>query len=166
MKNEYYRKVHDLLRPFVWFIHPVEIRGLENVPEEPVIICPNHSSWWDPILLISALRHDYPLRVMAKKQLFAVPVLKTFLQKMGVFPVDRGNSDINAAKLSIRSLKEGWSLLLFPEGTRVRRGKNVTVKAGAAMIAIRSGVRMIRPSSSITNRSSRFRAASAVSRDG
>ena len=143
MSNEYYAKVHDTLKPLVDFLHPCEVCGMENLPDEPVVLCPNHSSWWDPILVISVLRRDYPLRVMAKKQLFGIPVLKTFLRKLGVFPVDRGNSDIGALKNSIQGLKEGWSLMLFPEGTRVKKGRKVTIKAGAAMIAIRSGVRMV-----------------------
>ena len=143
MKNRYYAKVHDLLRPFVTFLHPLDVRGLENVPDEPVVLCPNHSSWWDPILVIAALRRDYPLFVMAKKQLFQIPVLKTFLKKIGVFPVDRGNADIGALKKSIQCLKDGWSLMMFPEGTRVKKGKKLTPKGGAAMIAIRSGVKML-----------------------
>lgn len=144
MRNEYYVKVHRILWPIVHFLHPVELKGLENLPDdEPVLLCANHSSWWDPILLISALRRDYPLRIMGKVQLFRIPVLKTFLTKLGVFQVDRGNSDIGALKKAIGSLKEGWNLLLFPEGTRVRKGENVTVKAGAAMIAIRSGVKLL-----------------------
>ena len=143
MNNEYYLKVHHLLKPMVDFLHPCEVRGTENLPDEPVVLCPNHSSWWDPILVISALRPDYPLRIMAKKQLFHVPVLKTFLRKLGVFPVDRGNSDIGALKNSIQGLKDGWNLMLFPEGTRVRKKKKISIKGGAAMIAIRSGVRMV-----------------------
>ncbi len=143
MKNEYYVKVHDFLKPIVLFLHPLDVRGLENVPEEPVVLCPNHSSWWDPILVIAALRRDYPLCVMAKKQLFKIPVLKGFLTRLGVFPVDRGNADIGALKKSIQGLKEGWSLMLFPEGTRVKRGKKLTPKGGAAMIAIRSGAKML-----------------------
>ena len=143
MKNDYYIKVHDFLKPIVDFFHPLEVKGMEDLPDEPLVLCPNHSSWWDPILVISALRHDYPLCVMAKKQLFHIPILKTFLTKLGVFPVDRGNSDIGASKKSIQSLKDGWSLMLFPEGTRVRKGKKYSVKGGAAMIAIRSGVRMV-----------------------
>ena len=143
MKNEYYVRVHRALWPFVHLIHPVEVTGLENLPEdEPVLLCANHSSWWDPVLLVSGLRREYPLRIMGKVQLFRVPVLKTFLTKMGVFPVDRGNSDIGALKLAIGGLKDGWNLLLFPEGTRVRKGRSVQPKAGAAMIAIRSGVRL------------------------
>lgn len=143
MKNAYYTKVHDFLKPIVTFFHPLDVKGLENVPDEPVVLCPNHSSWWDPILVIAALRRDYPLVVMAKNQLFRIPVLNTFLRKLGVFPVDRGNADIGALKRAIQGLKDGWSLMLFPEGTRVKKGRRLTPKGGAAMIAIRSGVRMI-----------------------
>ena len=143
MRNDYYVKVHDFLKPIVTFLHPLDVRGLENVPEEPVVLCPNHSNWWDPVLVIAALRRDYPMRVMAKKQLFKLPVLKSFLPRMGVFPVDRGNADIGALKASIQGLKDGWSLMLFPEGTRVKKGQTLQPKAGAAMIAIRSGVKML-----------------------
>jgi 1-acyl-sn-glycerol-3-phosphate acyltransferase len=144
MKNDYYVKTHRILWPLVHLLHPVEAKGVENLPsDQPVLLCANHSSWWDPILLISALDQAYPLRIMGKMQLFKIPVLKTFLTNLGVFPVDRGNSDIGALKKSIGSLKEGWNLLLFPEGTRVKKGKTVTVKAGAAMIAIRAGVKLL-----------------------
>ena len=143
MRNEYYVKVHDYLKPFVDFLHPLDVKGLDDVPDEPLVLCPNHCSWWDPILLISALRRDYPLQVMAKKQLFHIPVLKTFLTKLSVFPVDRGNHDIAALKRSIQALREGSSLMIFPEGTRVRRGKEVSVKSGAGLIAVRAGVRML-----------------------
>ena len=76
MRNEYFVKSHNFLKPIVNFFHPCEVSGRENLPDEPVILCPNHSSWWDPVLLISVLRSDYPLRVMAKKQLFHIPILE------------------------------------------------------------------------------------------
>ena len=63
---------------------------------------------------------------------------------MGVFPVDRGHSDIGAVKNSIQSLKDGAMLMVFPEGTRVRGKKNaVRPKGGIAMIAIRSGAKLL-----------------------
>ena len=57
--------------------------------------------------------------------------------------VDRGNSDIQAVKTAIQSLKQGWNLLIFPEGTRVKNPGQAEVKGGAAMMAIRSGVDMV-----------------------
>ena len=80
---------------------------------------------------------------MAKKQLFSIPGLNWLIRKLGAFPVDRGNNDIGAVKNSIGALREGYSLMIFPEGTRVKEGETVEPKSGAAMIAIRSGVEMV-----------------------
>ena len=142
MKNPFYSAMWCLGRPLVLLLHPVEVVGREHLTEEPVLLCANHSSAWDPILLICSLRGEYPLRIMAKKQLFSIPVVGGFLRMMGVFPVDRGHSDIGAVKLSIQSLRDGFSLLIFPEGTRVKARGQAAPKAGAAMIAIRSGVKL------------------------
>lgn len=143
MRNKFYTAMWKLLRPLVLLLHPLEIQGKENLPDEPVLICANHSSWWDPVLLVCALACDFPLRIMAKEQLFKIPIVGGFIRRMGAFPVDRGNSDIGAIKNSIKSLKEGFSLLLFPEGTRVKKGENVRPKGGATMIAIRAGVKLL-----------------------
>ena len=143
-RNKFYEFIWSILRPIFSLLHPLRVEGLENVPQEgPVLLCPNHSSAIDPILLVIALGRRYPIRIMAKQQLLKIPVLGAILRGIGVFPVDRGNSDIGAVKTAIRSLKDGWNLLLFPEGTRVREPGTVAVKGGAAMMAIRSGVDMV-----------------------
>ena len=141
-KNVFYRRVHWLLGPVVRLIFPLDVRGKEYLTEDAVVLCPNHSSALDPVLLACAMRYDVPLRIMAKKQLMEIPMLGWFLGKMGAFGVDRGNSDISAIKTSIRCLREGWKLMIFPEGTRVKEGEEADAKGGAAMIAIRSGVSM------------------------
>ena len=136
-KNPFFAFVWKFLRPLLLWLFPVEIQGRENLPDEPVVLCANHSSAWDPVLIVCALVDDVPLRIMAKQQLFRIPVVGGFIRYMGAFPVDRGNSDIGAIKTAIKSLKDGFSLLIFPEGTRVQP------KGGATMIAIRSGVKML-----------------------
>lgn len=143
MKNKFYTAMWKLLRPLVLLLHPLDIQGKENLPDEPVLICANHSSWWDPVLLVCALACDFPLRIMAKEQLFKIPVIGGFIRRMGAFPVDRGNSDIGAIKNSIKSLREGFSLLIFPEGTRVKKGQKVRPKGGVTMIAIRAGANLL-----------------------
>ena len=143
MKNPFYTAMWRLGRPILLLLHPIEVCGKENLPEEPVLLCANHSSAWDPILLILALKDEYPLRIMAKKQLFQIPVVGGFLKMMGVFPVDRGNSDISAIRTSIQSLRDGYSLLVFPEGTRVKEPGAVRPKGGVVMIGIRSGVKLL-----------------------
>ena len=141
-KNVFYRRVHWLLAPVVRLIFPLDVQGREYLSDEAVVLCPNHSSALDPVLLACAMRYDVPVRIMAKKQLMEIPVLGWFLGKMGAFGVDRGNSDIGAVKTAIRCLHHGSKLMIFPEGTRVKEGEAVDAKGGAAMIAIRSGVQM------------------------
>ena len=104
MSSKYFATVYDIVKPIATFLHPIRVEGLENVPKEgPVLLCPNHSSNWDPILLICALGREANLQIMGKNQLFKIPILRTFLRKMGVFPVDRGHSDIGAVKRSIQA---------------------------------------------------------------
>lgn len=145
MSSRYYSNVYKICRPVFTFLHPLKVSGLENFPEnEPVLLCPNHSSNWDPILIICALKKETNLRIMGKNQLFKIPVLKTFLRNLGVFPVDRGHSDIGAVKTAIKTLKDGYHLLVFPEGTRVRENRAaVRPKGGVVMIAIRTGVKLM-----------------------
>lgn len=145
MRSKFYRLVWRLLQPLVLFLFPIEVQGTEKLTQEtePVLLCANHSSAWDPILLLVAMPEDYRLRIMAKKQLFSIPVLGGFLRAVDVFPVDRGHGDIGAVKTAITSLRDGWNLLLFPEGTRVKEPKRETVKAGAGMMAIRAGVKLV-----------------------
>ena len=143
MRNKFYARAWRILRPIVLFFLPVELRGTENLEDEAAILCANHSSAWDPILLVLSMPQSFSLRIMAKKQLFSIPLVRWFLRNMGVFPVDRGNSDIGAVKTAITSLRDNWNLLIFPEGTRVKRPGQVTPKSGAGMMAIRAGVKMV-----------------------
>ena len=141
-KNVFYRRIHRVFAPVVRLFFPLDVKGIEHLSDEAVVLCPNHSSALDPILLVCTMRYDVPVRMMAKKQLMGIPVVGWFLDKMGAFGVDRGNSDIGAVKTAIRSLREGYKLMIFPEGTRVKEGEAVGAKGGAAMIAIRAGVQM------------------------
>lgn len=66
-----------------------------------------------------------------------------FLRVNGAFPVDREANDISAIKTSLKILKEGTSLMLFPEGTRNHSDTPLEAKPGVAMIAVKSRVPII-----------------------
>lgn len=74
-KNPFYAFIWAILRPLILWLFPVEIQGRENLPDEPVVLCANHSSAWDPVLIVCALHDDVPLRIMAKQQLFRIPAV-------------------------------------------------------------------------------------------
>ena len=147
--NRFFRFVYRLLNIVLYPFFPTEVHGLENLPKHRTLLCPNHVSNWDPILIALKLPIDNRLHVMAKDSLFKNPVLRWILLKVGAFPVSRGNSDIVAVKTAMQSIRDGDNLLIFPEGTVVRDGigkvdgKPATAKSGAAMIGIRSGAVLV-----------------------
>lgn len=124
--------------------HPViRITGRERIPEGPAVLCANHSGMTDPIWIIAWARLCRHPRIMAKKELFRIPILKWFFTKLGAFPVDREKSDISAIKSSLQTLKDDNKLLIFPEGTRIKNGKSVHPHSGAALIAHRVNVPVV-----------------------
>ena len=138
-RDAWFHFLYDLIWPFFNLIHPLRVIGRENIPEGPVVICPNHTTIGDPFYVVYAFGRHYPVRAMAKIQIMRVPVIGWFLSKAGVFGVDRGHADMKAVKTALKFLKDGNKLLLFPEGTRVREGEDVAAKTGAAMFATRTG---------------------------
>lgn len=141
MKTEtVFRILYSVIHPFFTLAHPIKAIGRENIPDGPVIICPNHTNASDPFYVVFAFGRKYPMWAMAKQQIMRWPVVGWVLSKAGVFGVDRGNADMKAVKTALRCLKEGRKLLMFPEGTRVHEGENVEAKTGAALFATRTGV--------------------------
>jgi 1-acyl-sn-glycerol-3-phosphate acyltransferase len=94
----------------------------------PAVILPKHQYWTD-IPLVS-LSFRFPLLFVAKKELFRLPGVRSYLSSLGGVPVDRDRSirTFSAMKYLLSSLKENEKLVLFPEGTYVRgavgAGKN------------------------------------------
>ncbi len=143
MNNAFFRFVWHVLGPVFRFFHPVQVEGLENLPASGALLCPNHSSNWDPVLIVISLPVDYHLRIMAKDSLFRIPIMGWAVRKLGAFPVSRGNSDIQAVKTAIQAIRDGENLMLFPEGTRVDQEGDAQAKGGVAVIGIRTGATLV-----------------------
>lgn len=138
------KTLYYILRyPVLWVMslfHWPTFIGRENVPQEACVICCNHSGLADPIWAILGLKPRILPWIMTKKSLMSKPILKQFLGMFGAFGVDRDNPDIQAIKKSLKVLKDGEQLLIFPEGTRVKEEQTVAAKSGAVMLANRAGV--------------------------
>lgn len=141
--NWFYRFAYTIAWPFIRLFCPFRAVGLENLPEGGAVLCANHASAMDPIIIGLSLPKNINMVIMAKEQLFRIPLLGPVLRALGVFPVNRGGSDLAAMKTAMKSLTAGRRLLVFPEGTRVERQGDVEAKGGAAMLAIRAGVPMV-----------------------
>ncbi len=117
----------------------VEYVGRENVPlDGSMIVCSNHQSNWDPVLLAGAMPKERQLRFFAKKELFDVPVLKHILNRSGQIPVSRGEGDRQALRVVLQKLKDDEVISIFPEGTRSKDGTLGKAQAGVGFFALRS----------------------------
>jgi 1-acyl-sn-glycerol-3-phosphate acyltransferase len=121
----------------------VHVEGLENIPPGVCIFASNHASNLDPI----ALTPNIPRRValLAKKEVFNIPVLSKAIRLAKLVPVDRGDSEAAAESvdLAIKYLKEGLSFCVYPEGTRSRDGRLLPFKRGTFVMALRAGVPVV-----------------------
>lgn len=138
----FYRFAKFVVRIYYNLFYKVEINGEDNIPEDSgYIVAPNHLSMHDPPL-IGAFFPKYDLYAMSKKEAFDVWILKPILPRIHVFPVDREGNDITAIKTSLKILKRGDGLLIFPEGTRNKKvdGTPLDAKPGVALFAIKAKV--------------------------
>ena len=119
-----------------------KVTGLENIPNKPYILAGNHRNMFDVVILITNV--DDEIHFMAKKELFKLKILNSIFRKMGVFPVDRESVDIKAIKESLRILKSGEVLGIFPEGTR-NKTDNILLpfKEGVTSIASKTNVPIV-----------------------
>jgi 1-acyl-sn-glycerol-3-phosphate acyltransferase len=103
------------------------------------IVVSNHESYADILVLLSSL--PLPVRLLAKRSVFRVPVLGWSIRAAGFVPVDRGVRSRGAATVeaALKLLKAGRSVLIFPEETRSRSEDLLPFKPGAALLALRSG---------------------------
>lgn len=123
----------------------LEVEGLENIPKETFVCYSNHKSDIDPVLLYWKL-HTI-CSAVGKKSLFKLPVVKQCQPVFGAISLDRDN-DREAAKSmiqAIREIKEGMSMIIFPEGgIRSRETEEmVELRAGAYKLVTKTGVPLL-----------------------
>ncbi len=138
-----YKLLHIIVHPIMRFLYRFETVGKENLPENACVICANHTSNLDVIFVALALPRNCPPRFMGKAEIFKIPVLSWFLRSLKAIPVNRGAVDISTLRDAIDSLKNGESIMIFPEGTRRKEATRDGAKTGAAMIACRAKAPML-----------------------
>ena len=100
--------MHRIFFAFIWiigrvllWIYRVDVKGLENLPKHSVLLCPNHSTDLDPVLIGLCLPLDYHLHFMAKAELFDNRALAWLIRTLGAFPVQRDGKDIQSIKTAM-----------------------------------------------------------------
>jgi len=103
----------------------------------PYVIISNHQSYLDIPALLVRLPFNY--RMVAKKELFRIPVFGWGMKLAGYIEVDRSDSRkaIQGMSAAEHQLSEGRSVVIFPEGTRSRDGNLLPMKKGAFVLALK-----------------------------
>lgn len=133
----FYNFCKKLLQKTILRMWKVEIINPENEPSEGALVCANHISNIDPVIICASLKNQ--IRFMAKKELFSIPILGSMLKAFGSFPVNRGSVDMTAMKTALNLLEHNNYVGMFPQGTRCSgiEPKDSKVKGGVGMILSR-----------------------------
>jgi 1-acyl-sn-glycerol-3-phosphate acyltransferase len=135
-----------VLKPFVWTRNRPVIEGVEHLStlRGPAVFVSNHASHMDTPLILGALPRRIADRVAvgaAADHFFVSPVAGTTTALLfNAFPVDRYGARRGGRGLATQLVDEGWSLLLYPEGTRTPDGWINTFKLGAARLCLDAGI--------------------------
>src|SRR5262245_27584089 len=118
----------------------VRMRGLERLGDGPYIFTPNHQSHFDIAALLGYLPGCN--RFAAKSETFVEPILGAVLRTMGMIPIDRGDPLASIERLNKLKL-DGFSVIIFPEGTRSPDGALLPFKKGPFVAAIHLAVPIV-----------------------
>lgn len=113
-----------------------EVRGTFD-PTQSYVVISNHASWLD--IMANFLATPVPLRFLAKKELFRIPLLAPAMRAIGIVEIDRSKATslhewINEQAATVADRAQ--SIMVYPEGTRTRTGELQRFKSGAFYIAV------------------------------
>ena len=120
------------------------VSGLDRVPEKgPVIYMGNHQGNFDILALTLAIPRRFSW--LAKEELFRVPLFGGAMQRAGYIPLDRsdGRQALKSIEEAARRIREGVSVVVFPEGTRTHDGNLLPFKKGGFILASRAAVPVV-----------------------
>jgi glycerol-3-phosphate dehydrogenase (NAD(P)+) len=131
-----------ILQPFFHLYFRLSRIGREHIPESgPVIFASNHRSFLDPFILGVCSRR--PIYYVAKREIFANPIIAWFVGSLGAFPVHRGAGDGDMLATARAILERGDCVVIFPEGTRTRPGALGRPKRGVGRLALETGAPVV-----------------------
>ena len=119
----------------------IRVEGRENIPDKTCLFVGNHTSILDiPVIFYSL---NKPVGFIAKKEVLKIPILSYWLSKGKCIALDRQNPRDAVRMISegVKNLKEGYSMMIFPEGTRSLDGK--TFKKGSMKLATKAKVPIV-----------------------
>ncbi len=122
----------------------VEVIGGQNILRtKPQILMANHQSDFDILITLAHVPGQF--RWIAKKELFTIPVFGQAMRSAGYIEIDRQNHEkaLQSLDLAALRIRQGKSVMTFPEGTRSRDGQIKPFKQGTFYLAIQSGAPIV-----------------------
>lgn len=121
----------------------IKVSGEENLPVGPVLFISNHQSNFDIPIFMGYI--NKPKAFIAKIETAKMPFVSSWMRLMKCVFMDRNDirQSVEAINKGAELLKEGYSMVIFPEGTRSKTGEMGEFKAGSFKLAVKSGVPII-----------------------
>jgi 1-acyl-sn-glycerol-3-phosphate acyltransferase len=127
---------------WLWRVE-LEVSGLEHIERgQTYVLACNHRRHLDPVSCLLAMKHDLRFGFIMKRALSLIPIWGWFIWMNGYIPIDRGRGKRGKDQLAtgVKYLKQGRSVMMYPEGTRSPDHRFRRFKRGAVVLAIRAGV--------------------------
>ena len=121
----------------------VTVEGRENIPSGVCVFAANHTSNADAAAIVGAIPRR--IAILGRKSLFDIPIVGTAFRLAKFVPVDRENRDaaLASVKEAVQYIREGYSFLVYPEGTRSADGRLHRFKKGSFVMAIEAGIPIV-----------------------
>jgi 1-acyl-sn-glycerol-3-phosphate acyltransferase len=121
----------------------VDLSGLENLPEGPCVFVANHQAIFDAFLLFYKI--DKKMVFVAKKEIIKIPLIGWWMRQGQTVFIDRKNLREGAKAIdeAVEKMKKGYSVIIFPEGTRSLSSEIGTFKKGSMKLAVKANVPII-----------------------
>ncbi|OQY07857.1 MAG: long-chain fatty acid--CoA ligase [Fusobacteriia bacterium 4572_132] len=134
-----------VMKPITKFYFKLEVKGLENIPNEACLITPNHQSFLDAFLIVDSMNYDKIQKsyFLAKVKHFQSDFRKKIAKNSNILVVDI-NKDVKVAlQKSAKLFDYNKNLILFPEGARSRNGKMMNFKKAFAILSKEKNVPVV-----------------------
>lgn len=141
-KHLWYEFLHTICRLLAVILFRTRVFGRQHVPATGgALVLANHQSHFDPVLV--GLASDRRLNYLARETLFRFPPFRWLIRSLDAIPIDREGIGLGGLKETLKRLKRGELVLIFPEGTRTRDGEVAALKPGFVALARRAGVPLL-----------------------
>ncbi|MDZ4782371.1 MAG: lysophospholipid acyltransferase family protein [Planctomycetia bacterium] len=141
-KRIWYDSLRVLCRIVFLVVYRIRCEGREHIPREGgALVLANHQSHLDPIIV--GLGCDRRMNYLARETLFRFPPFRWLIHSLDAIPIDREGLGLNGLKETLRRIKRGELVVMFPEGTRTPDGEVHALKPGFSALARRLNVPLV-----------------------